>query len=244
MSAEARWTGFLDKLTGRHAQILEEARDGCLGLLEACDGDIGPMSQGWTAMNVRALQLESKITNTWSEKVEGVADDVVHAHEDRGHALERALERQRELCRIGLYADAARHIWTRALEEQVSAFGCTQCAGPIEVPPTMRSINLTCPSCSAVTTFEPGQRVRSIAHTCIHPLCEAATLAQSDAVAAAQEAVHANETPQTVDALIGAYRVYWTAYLELRASMSGDPLDLEKELTGRLRSVREQYGTE
>lgn len=245
-----RWSGFLESVASRHAQVMREAHEGCLGLFEACDGDLGPLTSAWTAMQARAQALESKVEATWHDKVEGLMasagldEGAVEEQGSRGQRLVRELEQQREHVRVHLYAQAARRIWARARAEHVASLDCPQCAAPLVPPVTLVSVNLTCAACGAVTTFEPGSRMRSVGSAAIPALLEEATLPEVDALRGAEEALHGahGEPPALVDALEAAHLAYWTKWLELRATWEGRDLDLQHELTGRMRSFREQWG--
>ena len=194
--------------------------------------------------------METKIADTWDDKVEpmmesaGMSDDATTAQAARGRSLAAALESRRERVRIDLYATAARQIWARALAERPAEVTCTQCGSLLDVPLTLVSINLTCPGCGAMTTFEPGMRARAVAHSAIPALLEEATLAQRAVLDRAQAALDAsrNETPELVDDLELAQRAYWSQWLRLRNAWEGSGAEaFEADLEGRMRWFEERY---
>ncbi len=249
MSGVDRWRAFLGSVKSRHATVLEEAHEGCLALFEQSDSDFGPLTSAWTAMNIRAQNLESKIGDTWCDQVEPLLEaegheaDALQGLEAEGIALAGELETHREHVRVDLYARAARRLHALARAEQASEVGCTQCGAPIEVPDTFVSLNLTCTRCGAVNTFEPGARVRAIASTVIPALLDEATLSEADARRAAEAALSnaRGEPEQLVDALEQAHRVYWSKRLRLQSTWENRTIDLQKEIDMRLATFASQY---
>lgn len=236
----ARWDAFLAKIEERYDQVMTEAYEGCLGLVEECDDDPGPMTIAWMAMNARAIDLEMKVSHTWSDKVSdlfysaGIDGD---PHFARGQALARKMERQREQTRVKLYADVARRIWGRAREHEVSEISCDQCAAPMPVPRTFQSINVACQHCGATNTFEPSPRVRAVTVHCVHPLCEEQCWDLWVAMKQAEDALNdaRGEPPHLKKAWEEAQIAYWRAYLEAQARMlPHKAATLDKDLDGKM----------
>src|SRR4029079_445760 len=66
----------LEQIKGRFQGVLQEAKDGCAGLLEESDLDPIPMSNAWGAMERRAQELGTKIEETWNDQVEKKFEEV------------------------------------------------------------------------------------------------------------------------------------------------------------------------
>jgi hypothetical protein len=249
-AATSRWSAFLASVEQRHAQILAEAREGCIQLFEACDDDLGPLTSAWHAMERRAMALQAKLQSTFDDKVEGLmeaegmSDGAVQAQRRRGDTLADTLETERERTRVELYAEAGERIWARALAEHPGSVECPQCGAPAQAPVTTVSLNLPCAHCDAVVTFEPGARMRSVAHAAIPALVERRTWPERQAVVEAERALRdARGTPSPlVKALHDAHVAHLTRTLTLRSEMEGRPLDLAHELQGRMRAFRQQHG--
>lgn len=240
----ARWDGFLSKVKGRFDQIMEESRQGCAMLLQQTDLDPMAMTNAWTGMESRAKDLEMKISDTFNDSVEGAFDDldapgeVVDRERDRGLAMATWMERERERTRVQIFADAGRLMWERGKQEQAEGFACTQCGGKLEIPHSVQAINVTCPYCSAVVTFEPGARVR-MAAIYVHNFAEQTAWDEWIAWQDAEQAYHdaRNPTIEHFKALEHTQVVYWRKYLQVQAEWLPDKVAaLEADLRGKMRS--------
>jgi predicted RNA-binding Zn ribbon-like protein len=239
----ARWDKFLASIESRLQEVLTEARQGCAMLLQQSDLDPTAMSNAWTAMELRAKGLASKVADTWSDKVEPAFEDadapanVVDAQREKGDALQGRIEVEVERTRIAVFAGAAREIWQRAVAEAPRSLACTQCAAELPAPQTLAAVNVTCPYCQAVNTFEPGMRARMIEHFCAHPLSEEASWDAWLAMRDAEARLHAQREPKLPDfkAYEAAQIAYWRRYLEARAAMLPHLAPaLEADLRGKL----------
>ncbi len=239
----ARWDKFLASIETRLQEVLAEARQGCPMLLHESDLDPTAMSNAWTAMELRAKGLASKVADTWNDKVEPAFENadapphVLHAQREKGDALQSRIELEVERTRIQIFASAAREVWQRAMEEAPRTLACTQCAGEIPAPQSLVAVNITCTYCRSVNTFEPGMRVRMIEHFCAHPLSEEASWDAWMAMREAEARFHAVRDPKLDDfkAYEAAQIAYWRRYLEARAGMLPHLAPaLEADLRGKL----------
>ena len=239
----ARWDKFLASIEGRLQEVLGEARQGCAMLLQQSDLDPSAMGNAWTAMELRAKALATKVGDTWDEKVEGAFEaadapsEAVDAQRARGDALCDRIKVEVERTRIQIYADAARQIWTRAQEEAPKTIACTQCGADFPAPASLAAVNVTCQYCNAVNTFEPGMRARMIEHFCAHPLSEEASWDLWIAMRQADEHLKDQRNPTIADfkAYETAQISYWRTYLEARAQMLPHLASaLDADLRGKL----------
>lgn len=243
---EERWSAFVGKVRGRFDQVAEETRQGCMALLVQCDDDPGAMTNAFTAMERRLMGLESKVQDTFDERV---APEVGGSLFDRLDAIGRqavaTMERDRERLRIDVYAAAARRIWQRARAEQVDQVVCPQCSAAVPVPETFQSIHVRCGHCDGLVTFEPGSRLRAVQGYVVHPLAQEAAWDAWVAKEAAQNRLDGarGEPRALVEALEAAEIGYWRAYLTARARMMPNlARDLDKDLEGKMRQFYVRYG--
>ncbi len=244
----SRWDGFLAQIRERFVQIMNEALEGCPMVLQQANLDPLPMGNAWTAIEVRAKQLVSKIEETWNGQVENAFEQAgapphVVAHERaKGDALRDWLEVERERTRIKIWSDAGRTFYQRAVADLGRPFACVRCGAPLEVPFTFRAINMPCPHCRTVNGFEPGTFMR-MGEICVHPLCEEAAW---QAWVAMQQAENAwrRARPVTIQHLKAwehAQLAYWQAYLGARVRLLPDTANAyEADLRGKMRWFYEQ----
>jgi phage FluMu protein Com len=185
------------------------------------------MGNAWSAMERRAQNLSSKVSDVWNDKVENDLDEVdapPHVYDEQRQkvdALQEHIEVETEKMRIAIYATAARKLWERVLAEAPKQLNCTQCGGTIEAPKVVAAVNVNCPFCSAVNTYEPGMRARMIEHFCAHPLTEEACWEQWLAMRNADNALKDARDPTLAhfQAYERAQIEYWRKYYQVRAGM-------------------------
>jgi hypothetical protein len=236
-----RWSGFLAKIEARFGELMQEAVAGCGQLFEAHDGDPTAMGRAWGAIEIRAKELRSKISDTWHAQVDDALDGAppgVRVRErERGEALEDRIDVGTEATRLRIYADAARKLWTRAMSERPQHLQCTQCAAGLAMPDTIQAVNVKCPHCGSLVTWEPGTRLRMIEHFCVPTLCDEACWQLWLARRAAEQGRrghHGDDLPN-LKAHEQAYVAYERAWLEARARMLPQHApDLDKDLRGRV----------
>lgn len=238
-----RWDTFLASIYERFTTVMSEAQAGCAQLLVDNDYDTQAFGVAWGAMENRAKQLGSKLSDTWDEKVSPMFDEAdaepgIEARErvKLSQLLDR-MEVETEGMRVRVFADAARAVWQRAVTEAPPHLACSQCGAPLQVPPTLSAVNVDCPHCRAVVTYEPGMRLRQIEHFCVHPLSEEASWQQWIAKHQAEKALHDSrgETIELLKAFEHAQIEYWRAYLGARARMLPDKAAaLEQDLRGKM----------
>lgn len=239
----ARWDGFLAQVRERFLAIMREAQEGCPALLEQANFDTLPMGNAWGGIEARAKQLESKVEDTWNGQVDaafeqaGAPPHVIAIERQKGDALRDFMEIERERTRIGIWANAGRALFRRALEEQ-GRFACVRCGAPLEVPFSFRALNVPCPHCRTVNGYEPGTRLR-MGEVCVHPLCEEAAWNEWLAKHQAYEAWRVAR-PGTIHHLKARERTeiaFNRAYYSARARFLPDTAaSFEADVRGRMRA--------
>ncbi|HEY1956782.1 MAG TPA: hypothetical protein VGH28_14280 [Polyangiaceae bacterium] len=241
-AAEARWTGFLQQIRERHAAVCAEAEEGTRAALAATEYDFIPISHAWMAVTDRLKELERRIIDTWIAKVEsvfeseGVDRDTIKRQRRRGEDLAFELENLREETEMRAYANGAREIHKRALATQAE-HKCRQCGAPLPIPVTYRAVNIPCPHCRTLCTFEPGTLARVAMASGSHGMAREAAHAEWLAMRNAERAIHDTRSP-TPFALLKAYEqaqiAYWRKYIAMRAQLEPELQDLALEVRSRM----------
>ena len=236
-----RWTAFLRQIQERHAALLDEAEGAVKEALPLCNFDPIPIATAWGALTHRLKELESRIGETWSDKVEPAMDaedvpvDIQMRELDRGRNLAYQLENQRELREARVFADAARQIYARSVATQKER-ACPSCGAPLDVPIAYRAMNLTCSHCGALSTFEPGTLARNVVAFGSHPLATEA--AQNEWLQMRESERRMNAARMTTLDLLKGYEraqiAYWFRYISVRATMEPELRAVAHEVRSRL----------
>ncbi|MFO7565908.1 MAG: hypothetical protein R6X02_24915 [Enhygromyxa sp.] len=237
---DARWDGFLAKIRERFDELMRESEAGCAELLRHTGGDTVPLSNAWQGMRVRALGLQSKISDTWSDSVQDKYGDIdaydrADAAWARAEALNDQIEVELERIETKIFAEALRSMLSMAAEEQ-AALRCSQCGAELEIGTVLAVTEVNCRHCGALNTIEPGPRAR-MASALSHYLWQEACWPKWMARWQAEQCVKRARTPTL--ALLQAWEAaeidYWSAWLHERAKlMPNTARDFDKELRGRL----------
>jgi hypothetical protein len=227
MSATERWDAFLAQIEGRHRQVRDEALAAAQATIASLPGaDVQPLMRAWAAVEARLQELESRIIDTWHEKVadafaaEGL-DGVRLGFYDQGDALKFALENEREALQVRIQSDAARQLFTRALQGRRDCF-CAACGAQLGVPLVFRAVTLQCGRCGAAGVFEPGELLRGVAAVGAHALAQEAAWAQWLGMRGAERRWRLVRPPCPLPLLKDHERAqiaYWRAYVAARAQL-------------------------
>ena len=237
---DARWDGFLAKIKERFDELMRESEAGCAALLAQTNGDTVPVSNAWQGMRMRALGLQSKVSDTWSESVQDKYHDIeaydrADAAWARAEALNDAIEIELERIETKIFADALRQLLASAAQEH-AALRCSQCGGELPGGVVLAATDVNCTRCGALNTIEPGPRARTavaLSHYLWNEACWPLWLRKRQAEHAAKDA--RNPTLAQFQAWEAAEIDYWSAWLHERAKlMPNTARDFDKELRGRL----------
>lgn len=244
-----RWTTFLDKVRARVQEIDGEASAGYAEVIAADAIDGTGLSGVSSALKARLLALAQKVDESW-EKISSEADSV---DVDDGRAggyfqgvqlalkaqFSRWLERETERMITKGEADAGRALHAVALVEVGQQVPCTHCGTPLDRPLWHMAINVTCPSCKAVSTLTPGTASAMFtggagAHWLAKEQAFGAWCAMQEAEVAWHKLRH-----KTMDDLArweGANRQYWQVYADAmgRLHPGWTPKHVADEVTGKM----------
>jgi len=243
MSADAldtRWDGFLAKIKERFEELMRESEVGCAQLFQHTNGDSVPVSNAWMGMRNRAIELESKVSDTWSDSVQDKYHEIeAYGRADaawaRAEALRDWMEIERERVEIKIFADAMRTLLASAKDEHIN-LRCSQCGSPIVSGIVLATTDVNCKHCGALNTIEPGPRARmgvALSHYLWNEACWPLWLRRRQA----EQAVKAARTPTLAQfqAWEASEIDYWTAWLtECAKLMPNVGRDFDKELRGRM----------
>nr|HEX4315031.1 hypothetical protein [Kofleriaceae bacterium] len=156
-AADARWDGFLAKIRARADEILKEASDGTVEYLASPDFDSNALSQLWTAIRLRLIELWRKIDDTWSDSASALfSGDAGDRARERGQELAHQIERDHERAEVRAWAAVGRWIEKRAAAQRVTEAHCMRCGAPHPVVGVYAAHEWTCTSCHATATFQPA----------------------------------------------------------------------------------------
>lgn len=226
MSALARWQAFLAQIEERHRSVRDEAWAAGRAFIAsvAAGGDYLPLSHQLGAIRHRLQELERRITDTWHAKVddaiadEGLGEAARVTARDQGDALAHGLDDQREELEIGLFAELARARYAAA-RAGARPLACG-CGATWPAPDGFRLVELPCPRCGAIATYDPDPLMRSAGAIGTHPVAQERATGEWRAMRAAERAVRRVRPPAPL-AVLQAYEAaqiaYWQVYLTARA---------------------------
>lgn len=240
--AAQRWAAFLKQIEDRHAAVCAEAVEGSKAAVAVLGADVTPIAHAWMAVTDRLHELERRILDTWDEKVcdvfeaEGAPPDVQARERRKGEDLAFELENRRDRAEMLASAEGARELHRRALAAE-PARACVRCGAPLDVPPTYRAVNLTCPHCHSLVTFEPGTLARAALASGSHALAREAAHPEWLAMRHAERAIRDVRSPTPLG-LLKAYEraqiAYWFKYVGARAHLEPELRDLPLEVRSRM----------
>lgn len=165
-----RWDGFLAKIKDRYNEVIDMSREPLNEMISGLEYDSIVLHNALQGIkNQSVFQLDKKIDEAW-EKMEGEMDkmdinyDHVHPHREKGEKTSKWMWDEFERFSVKTFADAARQIEKniRAVVDENAIHNCISCAGqlPVEIW-AFQAVNVICPNCGSVNTYEPDGRVRA-----------------------------------------------------------------------------------
>lgn len=166
-----RWDGFLGKIKSRYNEVLDSSREPLTEMITGLQFDSIVMHNALQGIKSQSVfQLDKKLDEAW-EKMEnelenaGFNYDLLDAPRDKKDQLSQWMWQEFERFSVKIFADSARQIEKniREVVDENVIHNCISCAGqlPVEVW-AFQSINVKCPSCGSVNTYEPDGRVRQL----------------------------------------------------------------------------------
>ena len=160
-----RWRGFVQKVTGRLTEIMNESNAGFEGLLADPQLDPITFTNAMNAIEIRYKDLRSKLANTYSEQV--VAQTVFGGGGGEAKRLlgeaEVWMEDSWERFRTGWNGRLVRSVWARAQPLMYRTVTCSRCGGPLTRTIFHQAESVTCGACKAVNSVSPDPPSESLA---------------------------------------------------------------------------------
>ena len=237
----ARWDAFLAKLRERAEETLAQAEEGCAALLDLNALDPQPMTVAWMAIENQLHELNAKVDETWSAKVEPALEEAGASwdpEQRKGEALKDDLERRKGEVEVRIFGDAAKRIYEQARVNLAKDQRCAQCGAPLKLAQAFfRSRHLPCPHCNNVNTYVPGSTISAVEYFCCHHLARQKTVGLWNAWLAAERRQDEDRA-----AAERALREYTTAYLRARIELVPEyEQDFEKDLKGKMAFFYERH---
>lgn len=250
MSAIARWDAFLAQIEDRHKTVRAEAEGSARAFIAqiAAGGDYQPLSHQLMAINNRLQELETKIIDTWNDKVDDAITDEGNSTAERdrqrakGQGLKDRLDDMREELEPRIFAELARQRFTQAQAQHRGA-ACTHCRAQIAAPVAFRAYHMPCTACGQQTLVEPSELLRSVAAVGTHAVAQEATNAEWRAMRNAERAMREYRPPYPIEAIKANERAqitYWFKYLSMRSQFEPE---LARDPAREVRDRMEQWYT-
>lgn len=242
MSAIARWDAFLAQIAARHRDVIAEAELAARDVIAAITtgGDPTPLSHQMMGVASRLQELESRITDTWHEKVDDLIPIPDRAREyAKGQTLKRMLEDHRDELEPRIFAELARRRFAH-VTATLEPVACS-CGTHYTAPPSFRITELRCVVCGALLVYEPSELMKSVSAIGTHALAQEAATVEWRAMRAAENQLKDERPPHSLEAIILCERTqieYWRVYLTARAQLEPE---LGRDLAMEIRSRMEQW---
>lgn len=237
-----RYNTFEGKIIARVEEIRAEAVAGLSELVEAGPLDSGAISAGFSAVTSRFHQLGNKVEQAvekleeeWSVKAD---DDDLKDKERRrldvvwsqivraSRALRERLVREGARLEIQGGARWARVLYNLMQQEYGQPVSCPRCAGPMPAALRFQTANETCPHCGSVNEILPKMGTALYFGSGLHHLAQEASLAEEEAMLAAEERFQWLRHPSRADheAYLATVEAYWTKYYTTIAALHPAPV--------------------
>jgi len=244
------WDALLAEVDAAAMAILTRAEADCARLLDLKNLDPLPMSNAWTAVNTQLLGLTTKVEQTWREKIQPVLEEA-EQYDDRdrerqkGDALIRRLETNRERLEVGLFGVAAQRLYAQLRADLVRDVRCTQCFAALPVGDRLfRARQVACPQCQAVNAFAPDAKVTALEYFCCHHLARLETRALYEAWLAAEGKMRRSaDDLAAMKAAERALEAYARAYLAAKIAIVPEyEATFDTDLKGKMAFFYEELG--
>jgi hypothetical protein len=225
-----RWNSFKAKVSQRADAVVAEGDEGIDEVIAADPLNPNAVSTAFSALESRFHGLGTKVSEA-EEKIEAEWDEACDDFDDEGdqrvlrrlwsgivnesRALQRDIERKKELISIKKNADWARVLRQFAEREWGEPRACGECDAPISVPTVHAASSVNCGHCNAVNSIEVGMATGLYFQgTGVHALASEAS--QNEWLAEWQAEHDFNELlhPTSADRqrYHDAARIRWTSY--------------------------------
>ncbi len=235
----AKWDGFIAKVEQRLQDVQAEAEAGMDQLIATYTMDYGPIGAGFTALQSRFSGLRQKVSDAWdkiSEELDEVNDQKENRKDEDSDGFYALSDQQREKydalsekidlmyqhLAVNKSADWARQLQPLAQVELQTEKSCTQCGAPFQQTLYHQAVNLTCPHCGSVNSYNPGLATGMYYGLGVHSLAEELCWDDKMAQLKAEKAFEQWRHPTQLDfqARVDAAQTYWDHYYHVTKELN------------------------
>jgi hypothetical protein len=155
-----RWRGFVQKVTGRLTEIMNESNAGFDGLLQDPSLDPITFTNAMNAIELRYKDLRSKLATTYSEQM--VLPTVFGGRNEAKELLDQSeawMEESWERFRTGWNGRLVRVLYQRVGPLMQKPASCSRCGSGLTRTIFHQAESITCASCKSVNSVSPDPLV-------------------------------------------------------------------------------------
>ncbi len=209
----ARWQAFVQKVTGRFNEILNEANQGFDQLLADPNLDPYTFVNAFNAITLRCKDLGIKLGQTYTAEV----SLQLGAWSDAGGKLlsdtEAWLEEQLERFHAMQNGRLVRTLWPRVEASMNKPVACQKCGGPLSRQVRHQAESAVCQSCGVVNSVSPEPLVYTYFALAPDLYAEEQTIESKIAM------LRAERGGACCDELVRLAMSHWHAYVQARSSI-------------------------
>ena len=228
-----RWRGFVQKVTGRLTEIMNESSAGFEGLLQDPGLDPIAFTNAMNAIEIRYKELRTKLSTTYSEQV---VLPTLGGHGEAKRLLEEAdawMEDSWERFRTGWNGRHVRVLYGRVGPLMNKPAQCSRCGSQLTRTLFHQAESITCGSCKSVNSVSPDPLVYTYFALAPDVIADEQTIHMK---LAAERAQHRNAGQAQIDAL---YQQYFEAYAMARATIAPmTPDEIRSYSESRMKMLR------
>ena len=228
-----RWRGFVQKVTGRLTEILNESNAGFEGLL--ADPTLDPITflNAMNAITLRYKELRTKLATTYSASV--VLPTLGGGAEAKAllDQSETWMEESWERFRTGWNGRLVRTLWGRVQPLMNRPAACSRCGSALTRTLFHQAESVACASCKSVNSVTPDPLVYTYFTIAPDMIADEHTIQLKMAV---ERAEHAGASQSHTD---GLWQQYFEAYAKARATIAPmSPDEVRSYSESRMKHLR------
>jgi hypothetical protein len=244
-----RWNNFLNKISERHEDILNSSMDGFKGIMEEYPTDPIPLFNAVKAIELRIIQLNAKIEDTFSDQVVGnISSELYDEVKTRTENFRQSLSERWEKNRTKIVGDFFRNMHGYAEKAMNIPQKCSQCTGQLEIASLRSAKTIKCDHCGAANQVIPAEDVTNFFSSAPDALAEEATIDQRIAIERFILKMEQKDRNMLWEKKVDIHKEeweqmeleYWKKYTDVRCSYS--PLtdeDRQRFINSRMQMWRE-----
>ncbi len=175
-----RWDIFLNTISKRFNDILEQAKAGTEQLIPQLEYDAVIISNVWTGIKGQLNSLTEKVSDTWNDKMDDLFDDLEDVTGEermkqyyKYYDLNQEMEAKYDEAYTLAIAIAGEKISENVMKhiDLNKIHNCKQCGDKMDIKIySFMAKNVKCTSCNMVNSYEPDPRILALEHFTIVPL--------------------------------------------------------------------------